>query len=106
MIILDDTFYDYFAQFGELVDWVVMKYPPDFERSRGFGFVTYKDVKMMEKCLKQNPHFIDDFQVEARRAVARENVGHDYDQDWDYAGEYLVHQSIKIVTHFTSFRSF
>ena len=89
--ISDDTFYDYFAQFGELVDWVVMKYPPDFERSRGFGFVTYKDVKMMEKCLKQNPHFIDDFQVEARRAVARENVGHDYDPDWDDAGKYLVH---------------
>ena len=60
-----------------------MKYAPDFERSRGFGFVTYRDVKMMEKCLKQNPHFIDDFQVEARRAVARENVGHDYDPDWD-----------------------
>ena len=69
-----------------------MKYPPDFERSRGFGFVTYKDVKMMEKCLKQNPHFIDDFQVEARRAVARENVGHDYDPDWDDAGKHLVHK--------------
>ena len=47
---------------------------------------------MMEKCLKQNPHFIDDFQVEARRAVARENVGHDYDPDWDDAGRYLVHK--------------
>ena len=47
---------------------------------------------MMEKCLKQNPHFIDDFQVEARRAVARENVGHDYDPDWDDAGKYLVHK--------------
>ena len=45
----------------------------------------------LEKCLKQNPHFIDDFQVEARRAVARENVGHDYDPDWDDAGiQYIL----------------
>ena len=35
----DHKLQDYFSQFGELTDFVVMKFP-DTRRSRGFGFIT------------------------------------------------------------------
>ena len=54
----DETLREYFSKFGELVDCVVMKFR-DTKRSRGFGFVTYENVAMVDECQSSRPHTID-----------------------------------------------
>ena len=44
-------------------------------RSRGFGFVTYADPSMVDAAMDNRPHVIDGREVEAKRAVPRENIG-------------------------------
>ena len=46
---------DFFIQWGELTDCVVMQ-DPTTKRSRGFGFVTFKEAAMVDKCMSQRPH--------------------------------------------------
>ena len=45
---------------------------PYLIRSRGFGFITYKDPSMVDEAQEARPHIIDDKQVEPKRAVPRE----------------------------------
>ena len=54
----DETLKDFFSKFGELVDCVVMKFR-DTKRSRGFGFVTYATIEMVDECQRNRPHTID-----------------------------------------------
>ena len=68
----DSVLKEYFEQFGELTDWVVMKFP-DTRRSRGFGFVTYKDPERLEDCLSAGPHRLDGATVELKRATPRDD---------------------------------
>ena len=68
----DGKLKDYFEQFGELTDYVVMKFP-DTRRSRGFGFVTYRDPEMLEDCLSKHPHTLDGKTVELKRATPRDD---------------------------------
>ena len=68
----DSMLKEYFEQFGELTDWVVMKFP-DTRRSRGFGFVTYKDPERLEDCLSAGPHRLDGATVELKRATPRDD---------------------------------
>jgi len=68
----DSVLKEYFEQFGELTDWVVMKFP-DTRRSRGFGFVTFKDPERLEDCLSAGPHRLDGATVELKRATPRED---------------------------------
>ena len=44
-------------------------------RSRGFGFVTYAEPSMVDGAMDNRPHVIDGREVEAKRAVPRENIG-------------------------------
>ena len=46
---------EFFSQWGELTDCVVMQ-DPGTKRSRGFGFVTFKEAKMVDQCMSQRPH--------------------------------------------------
>lgn len=48
--VTDDEFRTFFEQFGELVDSVVM-FDHDTHRSRGFGFVTFRDPEVSRKML-------------------------------------------------------
>lgn len=50
--------YDYFSKFGEVVDSVVMK-NNETGRSRGFGFVTFKDPLCVDAILQKNDHKLD-----------------------------------------------
>jgi len=52
----------YFSRYGEVVDCVVMKNPMT-GKSRGFGFVTFKDPACVETVLSSGPHVLDDRQV-------------------------------------------
>jgi RNA recognition motif-containing protein len=61
----------YFEQWGELVDAVVMK-DRQSNRSRGFGFVTYRDPEMVDAAQSNRPHEIDGKVVESKRAMPRE----------------------------------
>lgn len=67
----DDTLKKYFAKYGKLVDYVVMK-DGQSGRSRGFGFVTYSHSFMVDELMKNRPHIIDGRQVEPKRATPRE----------------------------------
>jgi len=41
-------------------------------RSRGFGFITYKEMEMVDEAQKARPHSIDGKDVEVKRAMPRE----------------------------------
>ena len=49
---------DYFTQYGELTDCVVMR-DGATKRSRGFGFVKYSTSQDRESCLSGKPHVVD-----------------------------------------------
>lgn len=70
----DESLRDYFEQFGELIDFVVMKFP-DTKRSRGFGFITFRDPSMLEDAFAAQPHNIDGKTVELKRATPRADNG-------------------------------
>lgn len=67
----EDSLSEFFSQWGDLTDCVVMQ-DPGTKRSRGFGFVTFKEAKMVDQCMSQRPHKLDGREVEAKRAVSRE----------------------------------
>lgn len=64
---------DHFEKFGEIVDVVVMK-DPKTKKSRGFGFVTYAEMKMLDEAQKNRPHEIKGRTVEPKRAVPRNEI--------------------------------
>ena len=70
----DDALKEYFSKYGELVDCVVMKFR-DTKRSRGFGFVTYATIEMVDECQNNRPHTIDGTKVETKRATPRDDNG-------------------------------
>ncbi|KAF6777977.1 hypothetical protein EG68_07761 [Paragonimus skrjabini miyazakii] len=63
---------DFYSQWGEIVDVVVMKDSVS-HRSRGFGFITYKEPDMVDAAQANRPHEIDGKTVEAKRAMPRED---------------------------------
>ena len=63
---------DFYSQWGEIVDVVVMK-DGRTNRSRGFGFITYKEPEMVDAAQANRPHEIDGKTVEAKRAMPRED---------------------------------
>ncbi|THD18587.1 Heterogeneous nuclear ribonucleoprotein A2 [Fasciola hepatica] len=63
---------DFYSQWGEIVDVVVMKDSAS-HRSRGFGFITYKEPEMVDTAQANRPHEIDGKTVEAKRAMPRED---------------------------------
>ncbi|BFZ06486.1 hypothetical protein BsWGS_09526 [Bradybaena similaris] len=64
----------HFEQWGEIVDCVVMR-DPNTKRSRGFGFITYKDSSMIDEAQNNRPHKIDNREVETKRAMPRDADG-------------------------------
>lgn len=67
----DDGLRDYFKQFGEVQDCIVMK-DPKTKKSRGFGFITYAAVSEVDEVMAKRPHKLDGRTVTPKRAVARE----------------------------------
>lgn len=70
----DDGLKGHFEKWGEIVDCVVMR-DPNTKKSRGFGFITYKDATMVDDAQNARPHVIDGREVEPKRAVPREESG-------------------------------
>ncbi|CAL1542584.1 unnamed protein product [Lymnaea stagnalis] len=70
----EDGLRTHFEKWGEIVDCVVMR-DPNTKRSRGFGFITYKDSAMIDEAQTNRPHKIDNREVETKRAMPRDAAG-------------------------------
>ncbi|XP_051902881.1 heterogeneous nuclear ribonucleoprotein A/B-like isoform X3 [Hippocampus zosterae] len=60
---------DYFSKFGEVSDCTI-KIDTASGRSRGFGFVLFKDSASVDKVLQQSQHKLDGRQIDPKRALA------------------------------------
>ncbi|XP_077402668.1 heterogeneous nuclear ribonucleoprotein A/B-like [Vanacampus margaritifer] len=60
---------DYFSKFGEVSDCTI-KIDTASGRSRGFGFVLFKDAASVDKVLQQSQHKLDGRQIDPKRALA------------------------------------
>jgi len=71
----EETLRSYFSKYGELSDAFVMT-DPHSQRSRGFGFIRFKERSAAEKCLNDASHEIDARTVETKRAVPKGEMRH------------------------------
>lgn len=73
--VTEEDFRNYFSQFGNITDVVVM-YDPATQRPRGFGFITFDSEDAVEKVIQQNTfHQIHEKLVEVKKAIPKEVAG-------------------------------
>lgn len=70
----DEAFKTYFAQYGPILDCVIMK-DAKTSKSRGFGFVTYDKMTRVDALMKARPHKLDGRDLDIKRATPREESG-------------------------------
>lgn len=61
---------DYFSKYGEILDYTIMK-DSSTGRSRGFGFLTFKDPTSVDAVVKTD-HILDGKLIDPKRAIARD----------------------------------
>ncbi|CAK4025012.1 RNA-binding (RRM domain) [Lecanosticta acicola] len=66
----DESLKNYFSQFGEVVECTVMR-DGQTGRSRGFGFLTFKDPKVVNTVMVKE-HQLDNKLIDPKRAIPRE----------------------------------
>eukprot|EP00435_Cladocopium_sp_Y103_P061932 s382_g23.t1 len=69
-----DKLTGYFEKYGSIEDAVVM-IDPGTQRSRGFGFVTFKDSSSVEACMQNyNSNEIDGKWIEVKRCIPQDKM--------------------------------
>ncbi|KAL5113676.1 hypothetical protein ACEQ8H_008429 [Pleosporales sp. CAS-2024a] len=66
----EDSLKDYFSQFGEVSECTVMR-DSATGRSRGFGFLTFRDPKCVNTVMVKE-HYLDGKIIDPKRAIPRE----------------------------------
>ncbi|KAK5083438.1 hypothetical protein LTS08_003631 [Lithohypha guttulata] len=66
----DQSLHEYFSQFGEVQECTVMRDGAS-GRSRGFGFLTFKDPKVVNTVMVKE-HFLDGKIIDPKRAIPRD----------------------------------
>ncbi|KAK7698195.1 hypothetical protein SLS64_012765 [Diaporthe eres] len=66
----DESLRDYFSQFGEVTECTVMR-DGATGRSRGFGFLTFKDPKTVNVVMVKE-HYLDGKIIDPKRAIPRD----------------------------------
>jgi heterogeneous nuclear ribonucleoprotein A1/A3 len=69
----DDSLINFYNQWGEVADAIVMR-DSATKRSRGFGFITFKEAYSVDECMKARPHIVDGKQVDPKRATPKEDA--------------------------------
>jgi RNA recognition motif-containing protein len=67
-----DGLKEYFSQFGEVVDAVVMT-NPHTNKSKCFGFVSFSSSNVVDLVQNRRPHKIDGKEVDTKRAIPKED---------------------------------
>ncbi|CAH2293051.1 DAZ-associated 1 isoform X6 [Pelobates cultripes] len=65
-----ETLRNYFSQYGEVVDCVIMK-DKTTNQSRGFGFVKFKDPNCVGTVLASRPHTLDGRNIDPKPCTPR-----------------------------------
>ncbi|KAM9377835.1 heterogeneous nuclear ribonucleoprotein A/Ba isoform 2-T5 [Pholidichthys leucotaenia] len=60
---------DYFSKYGDVTDCTI-KIDPQTGRSRGFGFILFKEAASVDKVLEQKEHRLDGRQIDPKKAMA------------------------------------
>ncbi|CAN8106021.1 unnamed protein product [Discula destructiva] len=66
----DESLQEYFSQFGEVTECTVMR-DGATGRSRGFGFLTFKDAKTVNTVMVKE-HYLDGKIIDPKRAIPRD----------------------------------
>ena len=67
----DITLRDYFRTYGEIIDFFIGR-DRQTKKSKGFGFITFKNDGCLEQVLSNQPHCIDGTWVEVKKAGTKE----------------------------------
>uniref|UniRef100_A0A8C2IWX6 DAZ associated protein 1 n=1 Tax=Cyprinus carpio TaxID=7962 RepID=A0A8C2IWX6_CYPCA len=70
LCVLLETLRNYFSQYGEVVDCVIMK-DKSTNQSRGFGFVKFKDPNCVRTVLDTKPHNLDGRNIDPKPCTPR-----------------------------------
>ncbi|XP_070573211.1 RNA-binding protein Musashi homolog 2-like isoform X23 [Ptychodera flava] len=65
-----DGLREHFSKFGEISECMVMK-DPSTRRSRGFGFITFRDPASVDKVLAQHTHELDQKKIDPKVAFPK-----------------------------------
>ena len=63
----ESTLEKYCSKWGKLKSCFIKRSPAGY--SRGFGFVTFKNIEEMKMCLEQESHILDNINITFKKAV-------------------------------------
>jgi heterogeneous nuclear ribonucleoprotein A1/A3 len=69
----------YFSNFGKVVDKQI-KIDPKTQRSRGFGFVTFKHYESIVQVFSEEPHFLGGLRIDCKPAKSKEESQQELEQ--------------------------
>ncbi|KAL3844936.1 hypothetical protein ACJIZ3_002339 [Penstemon smallii] len=76
-------FKEYFDSFGTVTDSVII-YDKIYNKSRGFGFVTFDSEEAAYNVLRRIPHTLNEKVVDVKRAIPKEEISSNYVYNFSY----------------------